>query len=99
MKADKGNKIVVIGKKEYDDRVWKLIADNNYKEQKSSPLNKMITAANEVRKEISSMFGERFKWRLLVPNPEVPKIYCLTKIHKPGEKMRQIVAILSAPCT
>lgn len=99
MKADKGNKIVVMDKSEYDRRVWNLIAENGYKEIKSSPLNKMKTAANNVRKEISRVFGERYKWRLIVSDPEVPKLYCLPKIHKQGDKMRQIVALLTAPCT
>lgn len=99
MKADKGNKVVVMDKAEYERRTWNLIADNNYKKVSRSPLSKMTTAANKVRKEISRAFGERFKWRLLESTPEVPKLYCLPKIHKPGDKMRQIVALVSAPCT
>lgn len=98
MKADKGNKVVVMDKKDYKQRTSKLITDYGYKELKKSPLNKMITAANDVRKEISNCFGERFKWRLIVSNPEVPKLYSLPKIHKPGEKSRHIVPVLNAPC-
>lgn len=59
---------------------------NSYKEVKRSPLNKINTAANNVRKEITAVFGERFKWRIIVSNPEIPKLYCLPKIHKPGGK-------------
>ncbi|XP_055846975.1 uncharacterized protein LOC129912629 [Episyrphus balteatus] len=99
MKSDKGNKIVVMDKNEYDRRCWKLITDSGYDEIKRSPLNKMVTAANEVRKEISNVFGEQFKWKLLISNPDVPRLYCLPKVHKPGDSMRPIVALLSAPCT
>lgn len=96
MKADKVNKIVVMDKIEYDRRVWCLINENNHKEMKKSPLNIMKTAANDVRKEITKIFSERFKWRLLASNPKVLKLYCLPKIYKTGDKMTQIVALLNA---
>lgn len=97
VKADKGNKVVIMDKSDYDSRANKLITECNYKKLNKTPLNTMIKQANDIRKEISSCFGERFKWRLLSSNPQVPRIYFLPKIHKPGNKVRPIVSNLNAP--
>lgn len=51
---------------------------------------KMMSTANNV-KDISNCSAERFKWRLLVSNAEVPELYCLPNIHKPGDKMRPML--------
>lgn len=75
-----------------------LICDSHYEQINRSPLNKMMTAANNV-KDVSNYFGDHFKWRLLVLNAEVSEINCFSKIHKPGDKMRPIVTIYFASCT
>lgn len=99
MKADKGNEIVVMDRSEYERRALKLIEDRGFKKIKISPLSKMISISNKIRKQISVVFGERFKWRLNVPHPEVPKMFLLPKIHQTGDKMREIVSCIKSPCT
>lgn len=84
-------------KLDYDNRTSSLIEDSPFTDLKHSPLPKMIRNANEVRKDIYKLFGDRLQWRLLVSNPMVPRLYCLPKIHKPGNKMRPIISNISAP--
>lgn len=64
VKADKGNKVVIMNKRDYEDRALQLINECGYQKLNRSPLSKMITQAHILRKNISSNFGERFKWRL-----------------------------------
>lgn len=98
MKADKGNKLVVMNKNHYDQNMLKLIEECQYKKVKSNPLPKMIRECDELRKSISKTFGVYWKRTLKVPNPMVAKLYGLPKIHKPGNKMRPIVSNISTPC-
>lgn len=97
VKADKGNKVVILDKNDYKNRADALITESNYRRLTKSPLNSMILQANDVRKEISKSFGEFLKWRLLVSNPKVPRIYFLPKIHKAGNKVRPIVSNINSP--
>jgi len=96
-KADKGNKVVILDKNEYDNRMLTLIDESSYKKLRRNPLSKMEKEAKEMVKEISREFGDRLKWSLTVPNAKVPKLYGLPKIHKAGNKMRPIVASIDAP--
>lgn len=96
LKADKGNKLVILNKDDYENRMLKVIENNNYREIKRNPLPKMVKESNEVIKGISTVFGFRQKRKLLVSNPKVPLIYCLPKIHKTGD--RPIVSSISSPC-
>jgi hypothetical protein len=57
-----------------------LIEDSGYKKLRRNPLPKMKKEANAVIKEVAKQYGERFKWRLCVSNPQVPKLYGLLKI-------------------
>jgi hypothetical protein len=38
----------------------------------------------------------KLRWRLRVANSQVPRLYVLPKIHKPGGKMRPFVSNISA---
>lgn len=89
IKADNGNKIVILDQSDYDG--INSINECAYKNLLKSSLNKIITQANDIRKEISKAFGERFKWRSLTSNPQTPRIFFHPKIHKMRSKVRQIV--------
>ena len=97
VKADKGNKIVILDSVDYDRRVLDLIDECSYKEVKKSPLLKMVRESDAIRKEISKVFGKRLLRTLIVPNPMLAKIYALPKIHKVGDKMRPIVSNINTP--
>lgn len=48
-------------------------------------------------KEVEQLFGSRTKWRLMVQNPCVPKLYGLPKTHKNPLKMRPIISNCNSP--
>lgn len=98
IKADKGNKIVILNKTDYDDRMIKLINESAYDEIRRNPLPKMIRECDDLRKSVSDTFGFRFKWKLKISNQTVAVLYGLPKIHKTGNKMRPIVSNLNTPC-
>jgi len=45
----------------------------------------------------SKLIIEKKQFFLKVQNPELPKLYELPKIHKPGNSMRPIVSNIRAP--
>lgn len=96
-KADKGNKLVIMDKTDYNDRVNELIADCNYKVMNKDLLPSMIRESDKVRQKIGTAFSTRLSRNLIVSNPSIAKIYCLPKIHKIGRKMRPIVSSISTP--
>lgn len=86
VKADKGNKLAILDKTDYDDRVHNLIRESEYKKIKKDPLPSMIRQSDKVRKQIGEVFGSRTIRFLNVSNPKVAVIYCLPKIHKEAIK-------------
>lgn len=95
--CDKGNKLVVLNKEDYEQGVNDLITECGYKTPKKSPLPSMIKESDKLRQRIGAVFGKRFTRKLIVSNPSVPLIYCLPKIHKQGRKYRPIVSSMSSP--
>lgn len=98
VKADKGNKLVIMNKSDYDTSILNLIDECNYKQVRRNPLPKMIRECDELRQSIKNVFGPRLSRLLNVSNPSVAKMYGLPKIHKPGNKMRPIVSNINTPC-
>lgn len=98
VKADKGNKLVILDKSEYDSRVQQLINDCDYKKLKKSPLPSMVRECDALRKKISATFGNRYLRTLHVSNPSVGKLYALPKVHKIGNHMRPIVPGINTAC-
>lgn len=81
LKADKGNKIVILEKSEYDIRMNELLNDGPYERIKNNPLNKMIKEFDTIRSE-NKTFEKNLQFSLIVSNPNVAKLYGLPKIHK-----------------
>lgn len=97
LKADKGNKVVILDEVDYQNRTMKIIEESGYKLLDKDPLSSMVAEAKEIKKEIVKECGLRLNWSLNVSNPEVPKLFCLPKIHKSREKMRPIISNVNAP--
>lgn len=97
VKADKGNKLVVLDKTDYENQVKALIVECKYKALKKTPLPSMIRESDALRQRIGPVFGNRFIRKLIVSNPNVPLLYCLPKIHKEGKKLRPIVSSINSP--
>lgn len=103
-KADKGNKVVVMDKKDYDDRVNHLIQEGPYEEmvynngKPKNPLNDMIKGAVECKKLVCELTQNKFlQYRLHVSNPKIASFYALPKIHKVSVKMRPICSNINVP--
>lgn len=97
LKADKGNKIVILNKADYFERVNNLITTGPYKEIKKTPLNKMTTSFKNAIKECPNLISKQLKYHISISNPVTPKMYCLPKIHKPGNSMRPIISGINSP--
>lgn len=98
VKADKGNKIVILDKNDYKERVNNLIINCKYQKVTKNPLPKMIRDSDVLRKRISENFGSRLSRSLIVSNPKLAYLYALPKIHKSGKQMRPIVDNINTPC-
>ena len=83
-------------KKAYDERMLKSIEEDNFSICKKSPLSKMVNDAKNTIDKLNCVFGVN-KFVLRTPNPQVPMMYGLPKVHKPGEKMRKIVSFVHSP--
>lgn len=95
-KADKGNSLVIIGKPDYNRRMEETIIEAEFQNLKRNPLPQMIKESKVAITRINEVFKIP-KWRLNIPNPVLPRLYGLPKIHKPGGKMRPIVSNINAP--
>ena len=96
-KSDKGNTLVIMDKKEYSDKVTQLLEEGNYTQLPKNPLPKMIRDTNKTISECTKVLPTDQRYLVKAPNPEIPKLYCLPKIHKPGYPLRPIVSNINAP--
>ena len=96
IKADKGNKLVILDKSEYINRMNLTLSDNSIMKLTKNPLNQMIKEANQAIKNIEQIFDIE-KYKIKVSNPRLPKCYGLPKIHKSGDKMRPIISNIDSP--
>ena len=97
LKADKGNKVVILDKKDYYDKVNNLIDNGPYINLKKNPLSKMVADVKKTLKECNTLIDLSLKRKLQVSNPSLPKLYALPKIHKPDKSMRPIVSAVGSP--
>lgn len=99
MKSDKGRDIVIMDKTHYKEKVLETINTCNFEILTKNPLPSMKSETSELLKEVEKIYGPRIKWKLMVSNPAVPKLYCLPKTHKDTTnlKMRPIVSNNNAP--
>jgi len=97
LKADKSNTVVILDKKEYYERVENMLKHPPYKVINKNPLSKYITSVSTSLKNCKNVISNDHKRKLTVPNPNLPRLYCLPKIHKDGKQMRPIVSCVNAP--
>lgn len=95
-KADKGNSIVIVDKRDYDQRIQDLIDNGPYKGVRN-PLNKMKNQITAAINEFIDIFGADRARRIHTTYNRVPRICGLPKIHKPGNKYRRVVSNINAP--
>jgi len=74
-----------------------MINYDPYKEIKKNPLNKIIRESIKIINNSKLIIEERSRFFIKASNPQMPKLYALPKIHKPGNSMRPIVSNIEAP--
>lgn len=96
LKADKGNSLVILDKEEYNLRLEQTILDAKFKLINRNPLARITKDFQHLILKISNEF-QIPTWQLKVHNPQLPRLYALPKIHKPGNSMRPIVSCINSP--
>lgn len=70
---------------------------NPYIEFKMNPLNKMTQEYTNTINNWKLVIEEKYEFTVKVQNPQLPKLYGLPKIQKPGNNMSPIVTNINAP--
>ena len=96
-KAGKGNGVVILDHDEYLSRMNLMLEEDDYTLLDTNPLNKMNAKVEVILKKYSCILGKSTIWQLKNSNPQVPRLYGLPKIHKPGQQMRPISSNINAP--
>ncbi len=86
-----------MNKKDYQIGVDQLIEKGKYELLEKNPLPKMIEELKTALTACKSIISKDTKTSLTSSNPTIPKLYCLPKIHKPGNAMRPIVSNIGSP--
>lgn len=101
IQADKGNKTVAMYKKEYEEKMEKLLDDKTtYKTIRNDPTTKLQRQNNTI---ISDLFKNNYinawqKKQMYCSSGIAPRIYGLPKIHKIEMLLRPIVSPMNVPC-
>lgn len=100
LKADKGNRVVIMDRDEYDKELLEKLGNREkYSLQRGYTLIDMVKKVENTIKECAGLLksvGKTAK-SLRVPNPTLPRIKALPKVHKPGNEMREIISAVDAP--
>lgn len=100
LRADKGNKTVLMKMSHYEMKMNVLLSDTNtYKEIKKDLTLKIERLNNEWVKNlhIGGMMDTKTKYELMSHHSHCPRIYGLPKVHKPGLLLRPIVSCINSP--
>ena len=97
-KADKGQSIVIQNKIDYNKKVDQYLSSSGATNDSSydfkgyvASVRKAINASGHVLKTKTK------KKAVLEPNPILPRLYGLIKVHKAGQPIRPVVSFLSIP--
>jgi hypothetical protein len=96
IKSDKGNKMVLMYKEEYETKMRQVLESGKFTELTKNPLNAMKLSIGKWIKN-SAFLTDREKDSLVVHDPSIPFIYGQPKIHKPNAPLRPIIAAYKHP--
>ena len=97
-KADKGGKVVIIDKVDYNTKMLNLLSDDKvYRQLKKNPLSDMQKDFNSGLKNISQTNKLPFLTGYMSILPSLPYLYGLPKIHKEGMPFRPIISNINSP--
>ena len=97
--ADKGNKTVVMNRKDYDAKIENMLADGTYKKLAKDPTARIERKIDTMLKQVEKT-GEIPKQKRLYLTPHSsapPQLYGLPKVHKPDTPLRPIVSAMDSP--
>lgn len=100
LRADKGNKTVIMQKEEYVMRMERLLADTNtYEKTRRDPTASFQAKNNELvrRLENLGLLDATTARKLRTYKAVCPKIYGQPKTHKPGLPLRPVVPCMTSP--
>lgn len=100
LNADKGNKTVILDKKDYEDKMKNILQDMcTYKRIKKDPTSILQTKNNSLIEKLFNMnlIDLSEKNKLTTKIATAPRIYGLPKIHKIGTPLRPICSSINSP--
>lgn len=96
-RADKGNTVIALNSSDYKEKTLSFLDPNNYKILKSDPTEKFNKEIKSTLVKCQSIVNPADKYKLLIMNPLVPKLYSLIKLHKDNYPIRPVVSFCTAP--
>lgn len=100
IQSDKGNKTVIIEKSEYDRKVDLLLSDHEtYNIISRDPTKKLAAKLKQMVEELyeNEYIEKQDYYRLKGEELVAPRMYCVVKIHKENNPLRNIVSTIKAP--
>lgn len=99
LKADKGNKTVVMDKREYTDKLNCALSDSCFVKVKKDPTDtegrKLTKLLTEVERRGEITRAKRLSWT--VKAPMCPVVYGLPKVHKDNVPLRTVFSFTNSP--
>lgn len=99
--SDKGNVTAIIERAEYEEKMSKLISDDNtYSKLSKDPTNKIQTKNNSFVNMLKNKgyIDDQTARCLKTNNSVAPRVYGLPKLHKNNRPLRPIVSCINSPC-
>lgn len=97
VKADKGNTVVVMEKKDYIQKTLDFFSSNNIVRIEKDPTPKYQDAVKKFVKNCNFLLQNWEKRTCCMMNPIMPKLRSQPKIHKDGTPIRPIVSCIDSP--
>jgi hypothetical protein len=96
-KADKGNSIVIMYDKDYNDKIQEYIQKNNFTILNKNPTTTFQNKIKATLKNCHTIIHKDNKFKLTNMNPTAPNITGLAKVHKKDCPIRPIINWQGAP--
>ncbi|XP_058840422.1 uncharacterized protein LOC131695902 [Topomyia yanbarensis] len=99
IKADKGNKTVLMSGTEYHEKMTTMVNDaSTYKQRKDNPSNRVLKMLNSIIEQwwLDQHIDRATKHKLKMYNCTPPRIYGLPKIHKENCPLRPVISTIGS---
>jgi hypothetical protein len=96
-KADKGNKLVILYKDDYNRKIEEFINKNNFTKLPHDITNKLQQTIRNKLNKYSKIINTYNKWKYINLNPRAPQIHGTVKLHEHDKPIRPIVNWKESP--